>query len=183
MYEIDKIEQKMEQVITHLKDEFTKISTGRANPVLLQNLMINYYEKLTPLFQIANIQAPEARQLVVKPFDKSIIHDIMGAINKANLGYNPIEEGGIIRINIPQLNEETRKLLIKKASEYAESAKVAIRNVRREANEIIKELKEKKEFTEDDVKESLNEIQQLTDKKIQIIETIFKQKEESIITI
>lgn len=174
------IEQQMNEVITHLNSEFSKIRTGRANPNMLEGIKVEAYGAPTPIAQVAMISVPEARQLLVKPFDPSLLKEIDHAINKAELGINPTNDGENIRLVIPPLTEDSRKLLVKEASATAENAKVSIRNIRKNANN---DIKKNKDLTDDEKKGQENDVQNLTDKFNKLIESEFKKKEKDIMTI
>lgn len=177
---IDNTKEKMNKAIDSLKYNLAQIRTGRANPAMLERVTVSYYGSDTPINQIAAITVPEGRQILVKPYDKSSLGDIERAINEANLGVNPQNDGENIRLNIPSLTEESRKLLAKEVSKDAEDAKVAIRNIRRDANDSIKK---NSEFTEDDVKGYQDDVQKLTDLMIKDIDSIAKHKEEEILKV
>lgn len=147
-----KLEEKMEKTIAVLKDELLTIRAGRANPNMLDRVMVDYYGTMTPLKQMAGVSSPEPRTILIQPWDKSAMGSIEKAILSSDLGFNPTNDGNSIRINIPQLTEERRKDLIKLVAKTGEQAKVAIRNERREANEAIKKMEKTSELTEDDSK-------------------------------
>ncbi len=179
---LEETQDNMKQIYAHLNKEFTKIRAGKASPEILENIRIDYYGTLTPLNQVANINIPDARTIVVQPWDKSILGSAEKAILAANLGITPVNTGEIIRISIPQLTEERRKELVKKAKQESENSKVAVRNIRRNANEKIKNL-EKSGVPEDEIKQLEKEVQNCTDKWIEEIDKLFKVKEEDILTI
>ncbi len=176
-------EEKMENAVSSLLHEFARISTGRANPAMLDSVLVEYYGTKTPLNQLANISIPEGNQLLVKPFDKNSIKDVEKAINAANLGVNPNNEGDQIRIVLPQLDESRRKELVKQVKKLAENARVKIRNARREANETIKKLEKKSELTEDNSNDYQEEVQELTDKYIGKVDAELKSKEDDLMTV
>jgi ribosome recycling factor len=180
MIDLKQYEEKMDASIDKMHSELIKIKTGIANPMMFNDVMVSYFDVMTPLTQIANVQAPEPRQLVIKPYDTSAVKEIVAAIKKAELGVDPVNEGEIIRINIPMLTADTRKDYVKKASQIVEEARIAIRNIRRDANDRIKKSKE---YTKDDVKGTLEEVQKLTDLKIKQIEDSFKSKEEELLKV
>ena len=182
IFVLEETEESMEHSIRHLEKEFQKIRTGKANPGMLSGIRVEYYGTLTPIEQTANINTPDPHSIVIQPFDKSTIYDIKKAIMNANLGFNPVNEGDNLRVNVPPLTEERRLDLVKKAKQVTEDAKVAIRNVRRGANDDAKKL-EKENIPEDDVKHLLDEIQKLTDKYVGKTETLFEVKEKDIMTI
>ncbi|MFW5873129.1 MAG: ribosome recycling factor [Bacillota bacterium] len=174
-----KTEKKMKEVLDSVKEEFKTIRTGRARPSLVENIIVDYYGSQTPIQQMAKVSAPEARQLIIEPWDKNALENIEKAIMKENLGLTPNNDGNIIRINIPQLTEERRKELVKVANEKAEQGRISIRNIRREANEELEELEDASEISEDNMHRGLDNIQDLTDKYIEKIdETLEKKKEE-----
>lgn len=176
-------EERMNKCIESLKRELSVLRTGRASAAMLDNINVNYYGVPTPINQTAQITIPEPRQLVVKPYDKSLLGDVERAINEANIGLTPNNDGEVIRLNVPSLTEERRKELAKKVKSFAEDAKVAVRNVRRDANDELKKAEKNNEMTEDDLKADTEEVQKLTDKKIKEVDTIASEKEKDIMTI
>lgn len=179
---LDAANESMEHAITHLDREFQKIRAGKANPVMLNGVIVDYYGSHVPIEQTANINTPDPRQIIVQPYDKSSIHAIEKAIMAANLGFNPQNEGEIIRINVPPLTEDRRKDLVKRAKTEAEDAKVSIRNARRHANDEARKL-EKDGLPEDETKRLVEKIQELTDKYIQKVDKTFELKEKDILTV
>ncbi len=177
---IDNAQSKMDKVIENFEYNLVQIRTGRANPNMLENISVDYYGSMTPLNQVSAITVPEGRQLLIKPYDKTLLGAIEHAINEANLGINPQNDGENIRLNIPALTEETRKLLVKDVSKYAEEAKVNVRNVRRDTNDAIKK---DKELSKDDVKAYQDDVQEMTDKMIKKIEEIAKVKEDDLMKV
>lgn len=180
---LDESESKMKKAVEALKKEYATIRAGRANPALLDNIQVDYYGASTPLNQLSSISAPEARLLLIQPWDKSAIKDIEKAILKSDLDLNPNSDGNVIRISIPQLTEERRKELVKFTKKKAEEFRVVIRNIRRDANEEIKKLQKEGEISEDEMHRVQNEIQDLTDKYIEKINDVFKNKEEEIMEV
>ena len=178
-----KLEEKMEKTIAVLKDELLTIRAGRANPNMLDRVMVDYYGTMTPLKQMAGVSSPEPRTILIQPWDKSAMGSIEKAILSSDLGFNPTNDGNSIRINIPQLTEERRKDLIKLVAKTGEQAKVAIRNERREANEAIKKMEKTSELTEDDSKKAQDEVQKLTDSHIKMIDDMLAKKEKDIIEV
>ena len=178
-----KLEEKMEKTIAVLKDELLTIRAGRANPNMLDRVMVDYYGTMTPLKQMAGVSSPEPRTILIQPWDKSAMGSIEKAILSSDLGFNPTNDGNSIRINIPQLTEERRKDLIKLVAKTGEQAKVAIRNERREANEAIKKMEKTSELTEDDSKKAQDEVQKLTDSHIKMIDDMLAKKEKDIMEI
>lgn len=180
---MDDAESRMNKAIEHLTGDFAGMRAGRANPAMVEKIMVNYYGASTPLNQLANINVPEARLLVINPWDKGCIAEIEKAIMKSDLGVNPSNDGNVIRINIPQLTEERRKDLVKVVKKRAEEGKVAIRNIRREANDMIKAGEKDKMISEDAGKKGLDDIQKLTDKFIKEIDNILQVKEKEIMEV
>lgn len=176
-------EDKMKKVIEACKRDFGTIRTGRARPSLLENIKVDYYGAMTPLNQMAQVSAPEPRLLTIKPWDRTVINAIEKAILKSDLGLNPNSDGEIIRLNIPQLTEERRKELVKVCKKKAEDERVAIRNIRRDANEEAKLYKEEGEIAEDDMYKGLDEIQKLTDEYIKKIDQLLSEKEAEIMEV
>ncbi|MBO8159382.1 ribosome recycling factor [Thermosyntropha sp.] len=180
---INDAEERMKKAIDHLKQDLASLRAGRANPAMLDKVMVDYYGTPTPINQLANITVPEARLLVVQPWDKSCIPEIEKAILKSDLGVNPTNDGNVIRVAIPQLTEERRKELVKVAKKRAEDAKVAVRNIRREANDTIKATEKDKVISEDEAKKAIDEVQKLTDKYVKEIDVIFQTKEKDIMEV
>ena len=181
MYE--EVKAKMDKAINALENDYAAIRAGRANPALLDKVTVDYYGTATPIPQVGTVSVPEARMLVVQPWDASILGDIEKAILKADLGLTPNNDGKVIRINFPALTEERRKELVKGISKRAEEAKVVIRGVRRDSLEAFKAQKKKSEITEDDLKQAETDIQKLTDQYIKDIDTISAKKEKEIMEI
>lgn len=176
-------EQRMAKSIDALHIEFTKIRTGRAHPSLLDQVMVPHYGNDTPLNQVASVNASDARTLLVTPWEKSLVPTIEKAIMNAGLGLNPVTSGNAIRVPLPPLSEERRKDMIKVVRNTAEDSKVAVRNIRRDANTQIKELLKKKEITEDIERRVQDEIQKLTDKFISEIDKILSSKEKELMEV
>ena len=172
-------ETKMEGAIEALDKKFTNIRAGRANPNILDGVLVNYYGVATPLKQLANISIPEARQLCIKPFDKSILNAIEKSIYEANIGLTPNNNGEIIILNIPALTEDTRKEYVKQAKNVAEEIKIALRNIRQEANSDIKKL----EIPEDDIKYATEEVQDLINKFNKIVDEKLEVKEKELLSV
>lgn len=180
---INSTKTSMNQSIEHFETQLAQIRTGRANSNLLQNVTVDYYGAPTPVQQLGSISVPEARLLVVTPYDKGSVDDILKAINQANLGVNPTSDGTVIRITVPQLTEERRKELVKDARKEAETAKVAIRNIRRDANDELKSLQKDAEITEDDLRSFSEDVQKLTDEFVKKIDTLTDDKEKDIMSV
>ena len=174
--------EKMNKSIKHLENELITIRAGKANPNILNGITINYYGVQTPLNQVSNIGTPDARTIAIQPWEKPFIDAIEKAIHQANLGLNPDNNGEIIRINIPPLTEERRRELVKQVRNEGENTKVGIRNVRREANEELKNMK-KDGLAEDEEKKAVDEVQKLTDEYIEKIDKILEIKETDIMTV
>jgi ribosome recycling factor len=177
------LDEKMRKSISVLKEELNTVRAGRANPALLDKIMVDYYGSPTPLKNISNISVPDPRSLMISPFDPKSIHDIEKALNIANLGINPSNDGKVIRLVIPAVTEERRKDLIKVVKKYGEDAKVAVRNERRDANEELKKQEKSGELTEDDLKKSLEDVQKKTDKTIKDIDFICAEKEKEVMEV
>jgi ribosome recycling factor len=175
--------QRMDKVLTDLNHEMTTIRTGRANASMLDNVRVDFYGTPTPLNQVGNISAPEAGLLTIAPWDSSVIGAIEKAIRNAELGLNPANDGKLIRIPIPPLNAERRKELAKKLSGMAEDHRVALRNIRRDANDQIKKLVKDKAISEDDEKRGLDEVQKMTDGFIKKLDEAAKAKEKDILNV
>ena len=173
------LNEKMDKAIATLEKRFTTVRAGRANPSSLDGIMVEYYGSMTPLKQLATISVPEARQLLIKPFDRGCLKDIEKAILASNLGYNPGYDGEIIRIIIPELTEERRRELVKQVKALAEEAKVAIRNIRREGLEDVSKL----EVSEDEEKGLEKDIQDIVNEYNKKVEAKLKEKEEELLTV
>lgn len=176
-------ETRMDKTIEALKQEFASIRTGRASTSLLDKITVDYYGAPTPVNQVANVSAPEPRMILITPWDKSMIGAIEKAILQSDLGLNPSNDGAVIRLAIPQLTEERRKELVKVVHKRAEEAKVAIRNIRRDANEVLKKEEKAKTITEDDSKDGQEKIQKLTDKKIKVVDDLKDKKEKDVLEV
>jgi len=175
--------QKMDKTIEALKKDFATIRTGKANPSILNGVMVEYYGSLMPINQIANVSASDPQTILIKPYDKSVLKGIEKAIQTANLGFNPLNDGDVIRIPIPPLTEQTRKDLVKQAKKLSENGKIAIRNVRREYMEMLKKMEKESEISEDDLKRGSDKVQKVTDDYIAKIDQLTKQKEDDIMSI
>ena len=176
-------EEKMQKSCAVYERDMMGLRAGRANPKLLDRIMVDYYGTPTPIPQIGNISSPEPRLLVIAPWEAKMIPQVEKAIQKSDLGLNPSNDGKIIRLVFPELNEERRRELTKVASKGAEETKVAIRSIRRDAIEQIKKLKKNSEITEDDQKDAEEEIQKLTDKAIKDVDAIYAKKEKEIMEV
>jgi ribosome recycling factor len=178
-----KLNERMSGAIEALKKEFASVRTGRASLALLDGISIDYYGSVTPLQQLANLSIPEPRQIAIQPWEQKIIPEIERAIMKSDLGLTPMNDGRMIRINIPTLTEERRKQLVKVVRKRAEEGKIAVRNIRRETNEELKKLEKEKHLSEDDVKKEMEEIQKVTDTFIKKIDEILEHKEKEIMEV
>lgn len=174
--------EKMDKAIIHLEHELVKIRAGKANPGMLEGIMVDYYGSMTPLQQVANINTPDPRTIAIQPWEKAMIVPIEKAIMLANLGLNPENNGEMVRINVPALTEERRKDLVKQAKKEAEDARISLRNIRRDSNEELKKMK-KEGLAEDIEKDAELEVQKLTDKYSAVIEDYVSKKEKDILTI
>lgn len=179
---LEEAKEGMHNAVVHLEKEFQKIRAGKASPQMLDGVKIDYYGVSTPIEQTANIHTPDARQIIVQPWDKSVIGLIEKAIMAANLGFNPKNEGEILRISVPPLTEERRKDLVKKAKSESENTRISIRNIRRLANETAKQLK-KDGTPEDEVERLEQDIQKLTDEFIAKVDKVLEIKEKDIMTV
>jgi ribosome recycling factor len=179
---LEHTEEKMKAAIAHLEKELLHVRAGKASPAMLDGVLVEYYGSLTPLSQVANISTPDARTVAIQPWEKNLIPVIEKAIMNANLGFNPDNNGEIIRINVPVLTEERRRDLVKQAQQEGENAKVSIRSVRKDANESLKKLL-KEGLSEDLEKDGEVEVQKLTDEFGLTVENLVKIKEKDIMTI
>ncbi len=182
-FSMEVLEEKIKKSESLLKENLATVRAGRANAALVDKVMVDYYGTSTPLKALANISVPEPRMLLITPFDPKSIHEIEKAINIANIGINPVNDGKVVRLQIPQVTEERRKELTKTVKKMGEDTKVAVRNLRRDANDKVKKLEKAGDYTEDDVKETLDEIQKLTDKSIKEIDDIVAEKEKEIMEV
>lgn len=179
----EQAKEKMNKSLTAFSRNLASIRAGRANASLLDRITVDYYGVPTPINQVAGISVPEARLLVISPYDKSILGDIEKAIMKSDLGITPTNDGSVIRLAVPALTEERRKELVKLVKKEAEEAKVAIRNVRRDANDDLKKSEKNGEITEDELRGQVNDIQKLTDDFITKVDEMAKEKEEEILSV
>lgn len=178
-----RVAEKMEGAVEALKREFGAIRTGRASLALLDGIIVDYYGTATPLQQVASLSIPDPRQIAIQPWEQRIIPEIEKAIMKSELGLTPMNDGKVIRINLPTLTEERRKQIVKVARKRAEEAKITVRNIRRDSNEELKKLEKDKHISEDVVKKSLDEIQKLTDSYIVKIDEVLRHKENEIMEV
>ena len=175
--------RRMDKALEHLQDEFDAVRAGRANPKVLDRITVEYYGSETPLNGVATISSPDARTLVIQPWDTKLLKDIAKAIQTSDLGINPQNDGRVIRLVFPQLTEDRRKELVKQVKKYAEDAKVAMRNVRRDGMDYVKKLKKNSEITEDDQKKAEKDLQDLLDKMTKKVDTALAAKEKELMAI
>ena len=176
-------ERRMNKALDHLDEEFGAVRAGRANPKVLDRITVSYYGSETPLNGVATISTPDARTLVIQPWDTKLLKDIQKAIQTSDLGINPQNDGRVIRLVFPQLTEERRKDLVKQVKKYAEDAKVAMRNIRRDGMDYVKKLKKTGEITEDDQKKAEKDLQDMLDKNIKKVDEATAAKEKELMAI
>ncbi len=176
-------EQRMEKAVSALKKELASLRAGRATPSLLDKVTVDYYGAQTPVNQLANVSAPEPRLLVIQPWDKSALGEIEKAIQKSELGLTPTNDGSVIRISIPALTEERRAELVKVVRKHGEEAKVAIRNIRRDANEELKKLEKDGQVSEDELRRYQDDTQKSTDKYVKLVDQTVEEKEKEIMEV
>ena len=181
--DFNQIEEKMNKAVEHLKDELALIRAGRANPAILNKVEVEYYGAMTPINQVGSISVPEARQILITPWDKSVLNAIERAIQKAEIGINPINDGNAIRLNFPELTEDRRRELVKEAKSIGEQSKVAIRNIRRDAIDDAKAAQKNSEITEDELKSAEERIQKITDKYVEAVDLGLAAKEKEIMEV
>ena len=180
---LDKFEEKMMKSVSVYEENLAEIRAGRANPAILNKITIDYYGTPTPINQVAGISVPEARLIVIQPWDASILKEIEKEILKSDIGINPSNDGKVIRLAFPELNEERRKEIVKDIRKMAEEAKVAIRSIRRDAIDEAKAMQKNSEISEDELKGAEDKIQKLTDKYVEEIDNILEKKEKEIMSI
>jgi ribosome recycling factor len=176
-------EEKMEKSLDSMKEDFSTIRAGRANPHILDKLRVDYYGTPTPFQQVANISVPEARMIQIQPWESSLIKEIEKAILCSDLGLTPNNDGKVVRLIFPELTEERRKELSKDIKKKGENAKVSVRNVRRDANDVFKKLNKSSEVTDDELKTIESDIQKLTDKYIELIDKAVEEKTKELMTV
>ena len=177
------IKEKMEKTISVLSEKFSEVRAGRANPAILNKVKIDYYGTPTPINQVAGVSVPEARLIVIQPWDASVLKEIEKAILASDIGINPNNDGKVIRLAFPELNEERRKEIVKDIKKMAEEAKVAVRAIRRDGIDEAKAKQKNSEMTEDELKVAEDEIQKITDKYVEEIDKVIEQKEKEIMSI
>ena len=183
MDELKKYEDKMNKTLDVLKEDFGAIRAGRANPHVLDKIKVDYYGSPTPIQQVGNVSVPEARMIVIQPWDKSMLKAVEKAILTSELGINPTNDGSVIRLVFPELTEDRRKELSKEVKKKGDQAKVAIRNIRRDANEAFKKMEKGGEMSEDDLELATNKMQKLTDKMIEKVDQAVEVKTKEIMTV
>jgi len=174
-------EEKMQGAVDHLRHEFSVLRTGRASTGLLENIKVNYYGSLTPIQQVANISIPEARLLVIQPWEKNMLSPIEKAIQASELGLNPINDGQLIRVPIPAMTDERRKEMVRIVHKMTEDARISVRNARRDANESIKKMEKEGELSKDNAADGLDQVQEETNKFIEKLDELMKHKEKEIL--
>ncbi len=180
---ISDVEERMKKSVNNLGREFSLIRTGRASPALFDNVKVEAYDSLMPMNQVATVSCPEPRLVVIQPWDRENLANIEKAIQKSDLSLNPNSDGNLIRIQIPDLTEERRKEYVKLAKQKAEEGRIALRNIRRDGNDMIKELEKDKDISEDEAKVAANKIQKITDKNIEEVQRLTDNKEKEILNI
>ena len=183
MADYTEIKEKMEKSINFYKESLAEIRAGRANPAILNKIKVDYYGVPTPITQVAGVSVPEARLIVIQPWDASILKEIEKEILKSDIGINPNNDGKVIRLSFPELNEERRKEIVKEIKKIAEDAKVSIRAIRREGLDEYKAMQKESIITEDDLKKAETDIQKITDSKIEEIDNILEVKEKEIMSV
>ena len=181
--ELNHIKEKMSKTISVLQEDLSEVRAGRANPAILNKIRVDYYGTPTPINQVAGISVPEARLIVIQPWDVSLLKEIEKEILKAEIGINPNNDGKVIRLAFPELNEERRKELVKEIKKMAEDSKVSIRSIRREAMDEAKKLQKDNQMTEDELKGAEEQIQKLTDEKIAEIDKVLAEKEKEVMSV
>ena len=183
MSDLSSIEEKMKKSVSVFGEQLAEVRAGRANPAILNKITVSYYGVPTPINQVAGISVPEARLIVIQPWDLSILKEIEKAILASDIGINPNNDGKVIRLNFPELTEERRKDLVKDVRKTAEDARVAIRSIRRDGMDMVKALNKNSEITEDELRADENKIQKLTDKYVDEIDKLLENKEKEIMTV
>ena len=179
----DNIKERMEKTISVFEENLAEIRAGRANPAILNKIKVNYYGVPTPISQVAGISVPEARLIVIQPWDMSILKEIEKEIVKSDIGINPNNDGKVIRLNFPELNEERRKEIVKDIRKIAEEARIAVRQIRRESIDEYRKMQKNSEITEDELKSAEDEIQKITDNNTSKIDEILANKEKEVMSI
>ena len=181
--DLNKFEEKMKKSISVFEENLAEIRAGRANPAILNKIMIDYYGTPTPINQVAGISVPEARMIVIQPWDANVLKEIEKEILKSDIGINPNNDGKVIRLTFPELNEERRKEIVKDIRKMGEETKVAIRSIRRDAIDEAKSMQKNAEMSEDELKSAEDQIQKLTDKYVAEVDTVLERKEKEVMSI
>jgi ribosome recycling factor len=176
-------EERMKKAVESVRKELASIRTGRATPALLEGIKVDYYETMTPLSQVANISVPDSRLLVIQPWEKRLIPEIVKAIHKSDLGLNPQADANVVRLPIPPLTEERREDLVKLVKKVAEEGKIAVRNIRRDSNETLKKAEKDKDISEDESRKAQEHVQEITDKYIELVDEMTKKKEVEVMEV
>lgn len=179
----DELDSKMEKTVEVLTEEYANIRTGRANPHILDKIMVDYYGTMSPINQVGNVNVPESRTITITPWDASMLSKVEKAILQANIGLTPSNDGKLIRLNFPEITEERRKDLVKSCKNLAEDAKVAIRNVRRDAMDKLKKIKSAKTISEDDVANYEKEVEKIVATFIEEVENVYKAKDKEVMSV
>lgn len=180
---IAEAEKKMEAAVSHTREEFAAIRTGRANPAMFNKIMVEYYGTMTPLQQLASFQVPEARTVLISPFDKGSVNAVEKAVRDSDLGVNPSSDGNVVRCVLPALTEERRKEYIKMAKSKAEEGRISVRGIRRSCNDVVKKQEKDKEISEDDLTRLEKELDQVTRKWVEEIDSLLKAKESELLEV
>ncbi len=176
-------EERMKKAVESVRKELASIRTGKATPALLEGIRLDYYGTMTPLSQVANISVPDPRLLVIQPWEKRLIPDIVKAIHKSDLGLNPQPDPNVVRLPIPPLTEDRRRDLVKLVKKSAEDGKIAVRNIRRDSNEALRKAEKDKAISEDDSRKAQEQVQEITDKYIELLDEMVKKKEEEVMEV
>ena len=176
-------EERMKKALESVRRELASVRTGKATPALLDGIKVDYYETMTPLSQVANISVPDPRLLVIQPWEKKLIPEIVKAIHKSDLGLNPQPDANVVRLPVPPLTEERRRDLAKLVKKSAEDGKIAIRNIRRDANETLKKAEKNKDISEDESRKAQEHVQEITDEHIELLDEMVKKKEEEVMEV
>jgi ribosome recycling factor len=176
-------EERMKKAVESVRSELASIRTGKATTSLLDGIRVDYYGTMTPLSQVANISTPDSRLLVIQPWEKRLIPDIVKAIHKSDLGLNPQSDANVVRLPIPPLTEERRKDLVKLVKKLTEDAKIAVRNIRRDSNETLKKAEKDKDISEDESRKAQEHVQEITDKYIELVDEMTKKKEQEVMEV
>ncbi|GMA61536.1 ribosome recycling factor [Alicyclobacillus fastidiosus] len=177
---IQNVQERMDKAFQNLRREFASVRAGRATPAMLDKVMVDYYGSQMPVNQVGSVTSPEPRQLVISPWEKSMLGEIEKAIQKSDLGLNPSNDGSVIRLIIPALTEERRQELVKQVRKLAEEARVSVRNIRRDGNDELKKAEKSGDITEDEARRLMDRIQQVTDKSIAQIDSLLEDKEKDV---